>query len=192
MPDSNRFAASNATPLRYIALNNAFPSSLTQVTLAIHTGLRQGEILKLEWKDIDFQAESIHVRDTKSGHNRFVPMNARVIEELKSLTRTKAARFVFPGEGATGHLVEIKRAWTTALKTAGIKGFCFHDLRHTAGSRLAEAGAHPNTIKEILGHRQLSTTERYMHASTEAKRAALAALDKRADDAQILPFQKRA
>ena len=164
------------------------------VVLAIHTGMRKGEILKLEWKDVDWQAIQVHVRDTKSGHDRFVPMNAIVQAELKSLPRTKAARFLFPGDGTTGHLVEIKKAWSTALKLAHITGFHFHDLRHTAGSRFAEAGAHPTTIKELLGHQQLSTTERYMHASNEAKRAAVAALETRPGDEaspKVLPFQKR-
>lgn len=154
------------------------PTLTAIVTLAIHTGMRKGEILKLEWKDVDFQAGSIHVRETKSGHNRFVPINATARAALEDLPRTKAQRFVFPSDGATGHLVEIKKAWATALRIARIEGFHFHDLRHTAGSRFAATGAHPTTIKELLGHQQLSTTERYMHAADEAKRAAVAALEK--------------
>lgn len=153
------------------------PTMTTIVTIAIHTGMRKGEILKLEWRDVDFQAENIHVRDTKSGHDRFVPMNAVVAKELKQITHHKADKFVFPSDGKTGHLVEIKKAWATALKIAGIQNFHFHDLRHTAGSRFAATGAHPTTIKELLGHQQLSTTERYMHAADEAKRAAVAALE---------------
>ncbi len=153
------------------------PTLSAVVTLALHTGMRQGEILKLEWRDVDFSKNLIHVRDTKSGHDRFVPMNVRIRAALDSLPRRKACTWVFPSSGKTGHLVEIKKAWTTALKLAGIIGFRFHDLRHTAGTRLAATGAHPNTIKVLLGHQNLKTTERYMHALDEDKRRAMEALE---------------
>ncbi len=169
------------------------PTLTTIVVMAIHTGMRRGEILKLEWRDVDFQAGQIHVRDTKTGHDRFIPINAKVRAELESLPREKAARWVFPGSGKTGHLVEIKKAWATALNLAGVENFKFHDLRHTAGSRLAAVGTHPMVMMELLGHRNLQTTKRYTHATDEAKRQAVAALEKFAQPsttAEVIPFRQ--
>lgn len=170
------------------------PTLTAIVVLAINTGMRKGEILKLEWRDVDFSRNLIHVRETKSDHDRFVPLNAPARAALDDLPRTKAQRWVFHSSSSSGHLVEIKKAWATALRFAGIEDFHFHDLRHTAGSRLAATGAHPNTIKELLGHQNLKTTERYMHAAAELKQAAVAALENfgqtRVKEAKVLNFKQ--
>ncbi len=170
------------------------PTLSTIVSLAIHTGMRQGEILKLEWRDVDFSQSRLHIRDTKSGHDRYVPLNASARAALGDLPQTRGIRWVFPGSGSSGHLVEIKKAWHSALAAAAIENFRFHDLRHTAGSRLAATGAHPNTIKVLLGHRRLETTERYMHAMEDQKREAMAALENfgqtRVKEAKVLNFKQ--
>ena len=73
---------------------------------------------------------------------------------------------------------EPKKAFNAALKDAGIENFRFHDLRHTAGTRLAEAGADAFTIKDILGHASIQTSAIYVHATDEGKRRALVALER--------------
>jgi integrase len=100
---------------------------------------------------------------------------------------------VFPGPGKSGHVVEIKRAWKTALQLAGIADFHFHDLRHTTATRLTEAGEHPVVVMEIMGHSDPKTTKRYSHGTMSAKRAALAKLEtfeQKAPTAEVLPFRK--
>ena len=59
---------------------------------------------------------------------------------------------------------DIKKAWATALKEAGIENFRFHDLRHTVGTRLAKENIPVNVIKEILAHSDVKTTMRYVHS----------------------------
>jgi integrase len=67
----------------------------------------------------------------------------------------------------------IKVAWTTALKDAKIEDFRFHDLRHTAATRLADAGTDAFTIAAILGHSTIQMSARYTHATDERKRRAV-------------------
>jgi integrase len=160
---------------RLLAAVALWPTLRAIIVLAIHTGMRQGEILKLRWCDLDFSAEKIHVRETKSGHNRVIPMTPTVKATLAAMERV--SEWIFPGAGRTGHLVEIKKGWSSALKEAGIENLRFHDLRHTTGSRLAAAGHHPNTIREVLGHQDLRTTQRYTHAMDDQKRAAILSLE---------------
>lgn len=141
------------------------------VTMAINTGMRRGEIFKLRWFDVDFARGVIHVRDTKTAKNRVVPMNAAVREMLER--QPKKSGHVFPSPKTGGQLVDIKRPFGMACEAAGIADLRFHDLRHTAATRLADAGVNVVVIAEILGHSDIRTTKRYSHAMDEAKREAV-------------------
>jgi integrase len=86
--------------------------------------------------------------------------------------------YVFQNPKTGGKLVDVKKAFNSAVREAGISDFKFHDLRHTAGTRLADAGADAFVIAEVLGHASLQMTKRYTHATDQRKRAALEALAK--------------
>lgn len=146
------------------------------VTMAIHTGMRRGEIFNLRWFDVDFSRGVIHVRNTKTAKDRVVPMNAAAREMLERLPKTSG--YVFPSPKTGGRLVDIKKKFNEACETAGIEDFRFHDLRHTAATRLADAGVNVIVIAEILGHGDIRTTKRYSHAMEEAKREAVEKLAK--------------
>jgi integrase len=75
-----------------------------------------------------------------------------------------------------------QKGFKAALKDAKIENFRFHDLRHTAGPRLAEAGADAFTIKDILGHASIQTSTIYVHATDEGKRRALTSLGQDAEN----------
>jgi len=141
------------------------------VTMAIHTGMRRGELFKLRWFDVDFPRGMIRVRDTKTGKDRDVPMNSAVREMLER--QPKRSGLVFPSPKTGRQLVDIKRPFGEACTAAGITGLRFHDLRHTAATRLADAGINVIVIAEILGHSDIRTTKRYSHAMDEAMRAAV-------------------
>jgi integrase len=141
------------------------------IIMAIHTGMRRGEIFKLKWFDVDFARGVIHVRNTKTGKDRVVPMSAAVRQMLEQQPKTSG--HVFPSPKTGGQLIDIKRRFDLARTVAKISDFRFHDLRHTAATRLADAGVNVIVIAEILGHGDIRTTKRYSHAMDEAMREAV-------------------
>ena len=129
------------------------------------------------WRNVDFLRGVIHVTNTKTGRDRDVPMNSKVRSLLLDLQRQgKEEEFVFWNQKTGVNLMDVKHAFNGACEDAGIDDFRFHDLRHTAGTRLADAGADAFTIAEILGHATLQMTKRYTHATDERKRRAVEAL----------------
>lgn len=149
------------------------------IILALNTGMRRGEILTLEWWQVDFSLNRLIVTKTKSGKPRHIPMNGIVREALLELRDQSKGRYVFESRKKKDQpMQEPKKAFNASLKDAGIENFRFHDLRHTAGTRLAEAGADAFTIKDILGHASIQTSAIYVHATDEGKRRALVSLER--------------
>jgi integrase len=146
------------------------------VILAINTGMRRGELFNLTWEKVDFTRNVIYVSNTKSRKDRVVPMNQTVRDELIRMSEQADGEFVFVSKRTGLNLTETKKGFNAACQDAGIKNFRFHDLRHTAGTRLADAGADAFTIKEILGHSSIQTSAIYVHATDEGKRRAVEAL----------------
>lgn len=145
------------------------------VTTALNTGLRRGEIFHLKWFDLDFTRGLINIQESKSGTKRSVPMNETVKRLLISLKRK--SEYVFPSPRTGGRLVDIKKAFRQAVDQAGLKDFRFHDLRHTAATRMADSGADVFTLARILGHSSIQMTARYAHATDSAIRRAVENLD---------------
>lgn len=113
---------------------------------------------------------------TKTGKDRDVPLSPEAREILER--QPKTAAHVFPSPKTGGQLVDIKRPFGQACDAAKIKDLRFHDLRHTAATRMADAGINVIAIAEILGHGDIRTTKRYSHAMEEAKREAVEKLAK--------------
>lgn len=147
------------------------------VRIALHTGMRRGEIFNLTWFDIDFNRNFIQIRESKSGKKRLVPMNETVKNLLGNLKRKN--EYVFPSPKTGARLDNIKRSFRRAVEDAGIKDFRFHDLRHTAATRMADAGADAFTLMRILGHSDIRMTTRYTHATDAALRRAVENLDEK-------------
>ena len=145
------------------------------VTCALHTGMRRGEIEGLKWSNIDFQYGFIELLETKSGRARKIPMSRTLEELFKSLPR--GSDYVFPSPKTGGRYGNVKKRFHQAVVRAGIEDFRFHDLRHTAATRMVEKGIDLVTIKEILGHSCIETTMRYAHATPERKREAVEVLN---------------
>jgi integrase len=117
------------------------------VVLAIHTGMRKGELLSLKWSNVDFQRGAIHVTHTKNGRDRDVPMNSQARKVLLELQSKSEGEYVFEN-GKTGtSLTTIKTGFRSACEDAEIYDFRFHDLRHTTGTRMADAGADAFVIR---------------------------------------------
>lgn len=141
--------------------------------VALNTGMRKNEILSLRWKDVDFVKGFIHVADSKSGRSRDIPMNAVVFDLLRQFP--PRIKFVF--ENSLGTCIrDVKTAFHGGCRRAEIHGVRFHDLRHTAASRMVERGIDLVTVSKILGHSSIQMTMRYAHPTPENMRLAVAKL----------------
>lgn len=142
------------------------------VLLALNTGLRRGELVALEWTEIDIDKKSLHVRAAaaKSGKSRHVPLNKESVAVLTRWQRQQG------GKGRVFNVRDVKTAWHALMRDAEIDGFNFHDLRHSFASKLVMAGVDLNTVRELLGHADLKMTLRYSHLAQEHKAAAVAKL----------------
>jgi len=149
------------------------PDHLTPiVTVAIHTGMRLGEILNLKWQDIDLKRRLIYIVDSKSKEGRELPMNFVVSNTLSQCQEAAHGDYVFSHPDGSPYR-KIYRGFKTACRKAGIKDFRFHDLRHTFASYLVMNGQDLKTVQELLGHKSFEMTLRYAHLSPDHKRKAV-------------------
>jgi integrase len=145
------------------------------VTLAVHTGMRKGELFTLKWEQVNFEQGIITLHDTKNGERRDIPMDETVKTTLKEMERK--GDYVFCNEqGET--FVRVQRSFEAAVKKSRIEDFHFHDLRHTFASNLLMEGEDLNTVRELLGHKDLTMTLRYAHLSPNHKTRAVNVLDR--------------
>lgn len=131
------------------------------VVVALRTGMRQGEILGLKWKHVDFDQKTIYVAHTKTGQPRKIPMSRPVDVELRSLKQDASPDEHVFGYFRTGlNQAALRHAWERACTAATISGLRFHDLRHTFATRLRSRGVHEMDIMSLLGHTTLQMTSR--------------------------------
>jgi integrase len=138
------------------------------VSIAIHSGMRLGEILCLRWQDLDFQASFILVRDSKNELPRHVPMDATLTALLLAYPRRPGIELIFAGPSGS-RLTDIRVGFLNACERANITDLHFHDLRHTFASQFVMACGDLYILKEILGHKSITMTQRYAHLSPTYK-----------------------
>jgi integrase len=159
---------------------------------AAMTGLRQGELMALRWRDVDWSAQRIRVRQNwvlgefgtpKSKRStRSVPMADEVAGELDRLFKGSRWQadddlvFAAPHTGEPPYKPGILKRFRKALAAAHLdESHVFHDLRHTFGTRMAAAGVPMRTLQEWMGHRDLSTTQRYADYAPSSREAEMVA-----------------
>ena len=148
------------------------PADWPKVALALHTGLRQGNLFRLGWTDVNFDAGIITARRSKSGEDYHVPMNDEVRAILQALPSRLRSPWVFPSESGKTPLDPknfVHRVFMPALKRAKIQNFHWHDARHTFASRLVMKGVDLRTVQELMGHKTTAMTLRYSHLSPAHK-----------------------
>ena len=140
------------------------------IRLALNTGCRRGELLKLEWSRVDFERHLflLEAQHTKGRRRRVVPLNSDALQALRTLQAWQSEKgivspFVFGWE--RGVITTFKTSWTSALRRAGIEDFRVHDLRHTFASWLVMQGESIYVVRELLGHASVTQTEIYSHLS---------------------------
>ncbi|MGE4531453.1 MAG: tyrosine-type recombinase/integrase [Acidithiobacillus sp.] len=137
------------------------------VLLSLTTGGRQAETMSASWAQIDLTRATLQLEETKNGSRRTLHLVGPVLELLKE--RAKVRRIdtdlVFPSSVNPRQPISLRNPWETALKTAGIEGFHWHDLRHSFASEAAMHGASLPELAALLGHKTLSMVTRYSHLS---------------------------
>ena len=132
------------------------------LVVALETAMRRGELLALTWAAIHFERAVAYLPMTKNGSSRWVPLSTRAVEALASVSRSPCGK-VFPIS-----IAALDKAFDRLCFRAGIDDLRFHDLRHTATTRLS--GKLPNVIElaAVTGHQSLQMLKRYYHPSAEA------------------------
>lgn len=132
------------------------------VLMALTTGARRGELLKLTWLDIDPAQKTATLRKTKNGKPRLLPLVPPVVEELMKF-RQNNDQLLFPSTIDPHSPFDFKKAWQSVLRESGLQGLRFHDLRHTAASNMVASNRTLFETGTLLGHKQSNTTMRYAH-----------------------------
>jgi integrase len=160
-------------------LIDACPSAILGrvVELALNTGMRKSELLRLERDHVNLRQEFLEILDQKNGEYSTIPLNNRALEILRSIPQRLDSKYVFPGKVPGQPFWDLKRQFEKAVKDAKLEGVTFHTLRHTAASHMVMSGVPLATVKEILRHKDYAMTLRYAHLSPEHKKTAVEALE---------------
>lgn len=130
------------------------------VVLAIETAMRRGELLALQWSNVNLERRIAFLPVTKNGDSRGVPLSSRAVSILRGLPVSSNGR-VFGGLTQDA----VKQSFRRAVRRAGIRGLRLHDMRHEATSRFFEKGLNVMEVAAVTGHKTLQMLKRYTHLS---------------------------
>jgi integrase len=149
----NAINESENTQLKYI------------VVLLLFTGCRKRELLDAKWEHMDIDKRIWRIPTTKSGKLRHVPLSDIVIDILQNLPRFDDCPYILPNPQTQKPYNTIYYSWNTARNRADMPDLRMHDLRHSFASFLINSGRSLYEVQNILGHSQISSTQRYAHLS---------------------------
>ena len=159
----------------------------------LETCCRPGEILSLQWRDVDLETRELTIRaeKTKTRRARRLPISSRLLAVLEMRRLDPSGQPYQPDAYVFGNQLgkratSIRTAWENAREAAGLKGFQLRDLRHEAASRFEEAGVLTTDVSKFLGHRNLTTTSRYLNTTSRRLRLALLRVEQARAEAERL------
>jgi len=188
----------NNRRLRYLTENEIqcllkeCPNHLGEIVeVALHTGMRRGELFNLRWRDI--AGRFVYITKSKTDEPRQIPINktlSKVLKRIKLRQWRKGiqSEYVFTYNGQNIRDT-VKTAFGAAVKRAGIVDFRFHDLRHTFASHYIKKGGSLGALQKILSHKDIKMTTRYAHLSNEFARNEIERLCNLTDVTQMSPSQ---
>jgi integrase len=160
-------------------LDKALPDWLRPLSVfARFTGCRRGEALRLTWDCVDLKRGILTLRQTKTGRDQAVRINATVAALLKSLpSPIDRSQLVFGHEDKPATWMAMKRAWAAACVAASVKDYRWHDQRHQAATELISRGATLYDVQGFLRHRTPAMTARYAHLTDDRQEQTARLLD---------------
>ncbi len=150
------------------------------ILFALHTGLRQEELLSLEWSRVSLVRKTILITKTKNDKPKTLPLNKIALDIINRRSKVRSIKtdYVFLNrDGRKINAACLRVAFYNVMRKAGIKNFRWHDLRHSHATRLAQAGVDIYKISKLLGHKDIKTTQRYAHHCPESLRDGVGILE---------------
>ena len=173
LPENNyRFQTLNEDEERRLLVASP-PYLRNMVLFAINTGLRTNEIFNLEWEDVDIEQRRLKMIVKKNQKLLSLPLNETAFGIIEARKAIAHGSFVFYNPMTGGQFKDVKGALAAAVKRAALAKVTWHMFRHTFASRLTRQGVDIVTVKELLGHANISVTLRYAHSNDDAKRRAV-------------------
>ena len=160
-------------------MGGAFADPLEPMALvSLNTGVRWGTLVSLRWRNVDLAHGTLYIDadSTKAEAAQTLPLNSSAMDVLKKWREeapdAAPAALVFPAPMG-GMFYNVNKAWYRLLADSDLGHLRWHDLRHTFASQLVIAGIPLNTVRELLGHKNIKTTLRYAHLAPQGLRAAV-------------------
>jgi integrase len=154
------------------------PRAAEIALFAVMTGARKGQVMTLTWERVNYEARTVQL--WRKHRKAFVPHTVPLHQVSWQIVERRAALRANPDDRRelVFDKVNFRREWEAALKAEGLRGdIRFHDLRHTAGTWHRQQGADLMEIRELLGHSDVKTTQRYSHVTSAEVRSRARSLE---------------
>lgn len=196
---SEELTALGATLTKAEQEQTELPNVVAVICLLALTGCRLSEILTLWWDYIDFKTGMLNLPDAKAGA-RLQSLATPALEVLSTLPKVEGVDWVLPNKLNTDRIDKsnMERAWRRIRKRAGLEDVRMHDLRHTTGTIAGATGANAFMVRDLLGHKSLAMTGRYVNREADPQRALVEQVASQIDAAmsgkptgEVVAFKKK-
>lgn len=142
------------------------------IAMLLLTGARRREVLDAKWSDMDLDSRTWRIEFNKTGKTRYVPLSNGVLSLFEKIPKQPGQDYLFLNPQTGKPFVSVFHGWDAARRKAGVPDLRIHDLRHSFASMLVNAGRSLYEVQRLLGHHQVTTTQRYAHLSHDSLMAA--------------------
>lgn len=161
---TRRLSTDERAALKFACASSSNKQLYPIVIMALSTGARKEEIRTLKVGQVDLIRQCIYLELTKNDESRALILAGKALTLVADLCRDKRpGDLLFPSPRDSTRPIDFRAAWYEARAKAKLVDFCFHDLRHSTASYLAEEGASLVQIGQVLGHKTATASKRYTH-----------------------------